>query len=57
MSDLTNNQQDVTAALIARYLAVEDVTYGDQKGITSPASGENCMILTARQPMRDCQPN
>jgi membrane-associated protease RseP (regulator of RpoE activity) len=32
MSDLTNNQQDLTATLIARYLAVEDVTYGDPKG-------------------------
>jgi len=32
MNDLTNNQQDLTAALIARYLAVEDVTYGDSKG-------------------------
>jgi membrane-associated protease RseP (regulator of RpoE activity) len=32
MSDLPNNQQDLTAVLIARYLAVEDVTYGDPKG-------------------------
>jgi membrane-associated protease RseP (regulator of RpoE activity) len=32
MSDLTNNQQDLTAAIVARYLAVEDVTYGDLKG-------------------------
>lgn len=32
MSDLTNNQQDLTAVLIARYLAVEDVTYGDPRG-------------------------
>jgi membrane-associated protease RseP (regulator of RpoE activity) len=31
MSDLTNNQQDLTAALIARHLAIEDVTYGDPK--------------------------
>jgi len=32
MSDLTNNQQDLTSTLIARYLDVEDVTYGDPKG-------------------------
>jgi membrane-associated protease RseP (regulator of RpoE activity) len=32
MSDLTITQQDLTAAVIARYLAVEDVTYGDPKG-------------------------
>jgi membrane-associated protease RseP (regulator of RpoE activity) len=32
MSDLPNNQQDLTAVLIARYLAVEDVTYGDPRG-------------------------
>jgi membrane-associated protease RseP (regulator of RpoE activity) len=31
MSDFTNTQQDSIAALIARYLAVEDVIYGDPK--------------------------
>jgi membrane-associated protease RseP (regulator of RpoE activity) len=33
MSDLTNNLQDAIPALIARYLVVEDVTYGDPKGL------------------------
>jgi membrane-associated protease RseP (regulator of RpoE activity) len=32
MNDLTNNLQDLTAAIVARYLSVEDVTYGDPKG-------------------------
>ncbi|MBN2257184.1 MAG: site-2 protease family protein [Anaerolineaceae bacterium] len=31
MDNLTNNQQDITASIISRYLAVEDVTYGDAK--------------------------
>jgi membrane-associated protease RseP (regulator of RpoE activity) len=32
MSNLTNTQQDLTAVVIARHLAIEDVTYGDPKG-------------------------